>query len=507
MADFNTYKQRYYVVTAEEETTIVDTETGKTLAVVPAKTQQVIQAIGSKISASADCVVLPFDKALSLNTVGGQTKSKEVLTAAQTYRLDYADGKTLIDLGGSTYNGYLCYNHTGIKDVTVKGTQNSTSMAYAWYGCNQLDHVTFTDTPEAGQDMTYTFRGCTSLTSLAGLSVDDEGYQVIKCSASPDYLFYNCPKLSGKYKIEIEGALQGNSYVFMGAANTAPTTGDLDIILSPSKNLARMLRFALNHPNLHDVTIQGVLGFGNSSATNAETYAFGACKNLNKVTLIHPAVAFSGNNFSSSSDQYMSYTFSSSGLREFVADWSMTTNDSTAYGLLCRSTFNACNRLRRIKGVHKNDIRKFIISRLDRVFNGCTNLTQINAVLKSPTLGDNAFTGCKLDLPSVQFIAEHSEDAAQALTLGISRYKLAYDTNTSYFEAGEVKYTADDKIWYLAADGTETTDTAEAALNDYITTDPAEGSYGAGGYYAKGALKEALDTLTGKGYVLTVEYN
>lgn len=409
-----------------------------------------------------------------------------------------------------------CANFNRGNTSTVHGVLNApncTSASYAFYGNTKLESVKL-NVGTQPITFSYTFQGCTSLTTLDGLPVDDEGYKVIKCSAIPKQMFYNCPKLTGKYKFYVNGdfGYANSAFTCTSASSTLPTTGDLDISLIHTLSTAMSPGpLAQNHPNVHDVYFEG----GNTSlGRNLSTQEgpFYNCKNLNKVhyvyTVNHVIDTSSNNLYRNWKGYFVRYT----PIRWFIVDWSRAV---TQNGLLMENCFYGATKLRNVKSFCKlqantDPLRRLVVDSGNTMCYGDTNLTQINLLIKPSDSSsfNQAFHNCKLDLPSVQVIAESPAATNVPLTLGISRYKLAYDTNASYFESGEAKYTDDDKILYLNPDGTETTEPNDYNnLNDYITTDPAEGAYPAGGYYAKGALKEALDKLTEKGYVLTVQYN
>lgn len=405
-----------------------------------------------------------------------------------------------------------CANFNRGNTSTVHGVLNApncTSASYAFYGNTKLESVKLN---VGTQPITfnYAFHGCTSLTSLDGLPVDEEGYQIIKCSSRPNLIFRSCSNLAGKYKLDITDSGASSSDMFKTNAGL-PTTGDLDLKIVYSKTITDSSgSFCLNHPNIHDVYIEGgttTLGTSNSSGTASG--AFDGCKNLNKVHFVYRGTSVA----STSTVFWRGYLLRNTSCREFIGDWTRASIATTA-GLLMENCFSGATKLRRLKLTCKlngQEVKGMVVGTGNGMCSGDTNLTQAHPIFRRYQTSNclNAFKGCKLDLPSVQFIAENAQEATQALTLGISRYKLAYDTSkNAYFEAGEVKYTDDDKIWYLNHDGTETTEpNDDNNLNDYITTDPAQGSYGNGGYYAKGELAKALDDLVAKGYVLTVEYN
>lgn len=64
-------KHKQYVVTAKEETTVTDVESGTILAVVPANSQGSIYTISETIETSGECQIDPFAKAPALALGGG----------------------------------------------------------------------------------------------------------------------------------------------------------------------------------------------------------------------------------------------------------------------------------------------------------------------------------------------------------------------------------------------------------------------------------------------------
>lgn len=348
------------------------------------------------------------------------------------------------------------------------------------------------------------FNGCTNLEEIKE--------KIISINNSMASAFY-ATKIAGTYEIHTSNP----ESMFRDVNNT---NKDLNVtLIAPSGNFSSLHSVFYNTKNLVKLTLQ----FKSITTLNYFTYN---CNRWKEFYIISPdgkPITFYGN-----------HMYAGAYLLQFI------------YG-------NARHKVGLTDG-----------------FTSSTKFTQLSVSTRSmvDSYFGNWFNGTRLDLPSIQLMA--NEFVGYAITsnpytikLGISRFKLAKDISLearnkfplffSYpvedesstlgykeqdysakeiqdYNVGKTKYDENGNIIYVKDGGGETINTAEAVLNSYVLTSTEgktdistvesvaeftdkdwENHYGfpsaSGIYYATGPLLKALRTISDRGWGIAVQYN